>query len=181
MQPTATPPTNEPSPSNGSVATEIGYSLPTTTSPVPGLPPKSADSPSASPSLPASDSLPAYTTPEVVPSSVGPDLQLVANATATKRQYNSLSGMEKATLFRWLLARAEEAKTTPDSKLAEAASADLNLRVTSPNILYARKSLGIEKPKPEKPVVVSIEDRLAELDRRIEALNNALIKHLAEK
>lgn len=89
--------------------------------------------------------------------------------------------MEKATLFRWLLARAEEAKTTPDSKLAEAASADLNLRVTSPNILYARKSLGIEKPKPEKPVVVSIEDRLAELDRRIEALNNALIKHLAEK
>ena len=93
----------------------------------------------------------------------------MANDTATKRQYNSLSGMEKANLFKWLLARVEEAKSTSDRELAESASADLNLRVTAPNILYARKSLGIEKPKPEKPVVVSIDEWRTDVDRRIDA------------
>jgi hypothetical protein len=89
--------------------------------------------------------------------------------------------MEKATLFQWLMARAEEAKTVPDSKLAESASTDLNLRVTAPNILYARKSLGIEKPKPEKPVVVSLDEWRADVDRRIDAYIDMINKILINR
>ena len=89
--------------------------------------------------------------------------------------------MEKANLFKWLLARVEEAKTISDRELAELASTDLNLRVTAPNILYARKSLGIEKPKPEKPVVVSLDEWRADVDRRIDACIDMINKILLNR
>lgn len=91
-----------------------------------------------------------------------------ATVPTVKATKNVLKTMQIVRLHEWVTAHAADCRITPDPKLAAIAQAELEFPITSANIANMRAEIGIEKAQKEAPP--SLEQRIVDLERRLERL-----------
>jgi len=99
-------------------------------------------------------------------------------AAPAKEKHNKLDLRSQFKLLDWVRNHEDLARTESDPKLAAMASAELDLKITSSNVMSTREALNIEKLKPAAPPTV--EERLKRLETTVGTFITWSQQHLGE-